>query len=162
LFKQISKTKQAGNQIVEYLHFFITNSLTHSLAPYSQGLAGIVVGQEFSASSVVITDLASHVPHIQKNIFLNPSCNSGSGSDATCRVTAEPLDWTNADPSQAPGTFDVILALEWCASRSEKKKKSFVSLSFLAFIRPFGLSFLVISFQFLSFLVMYCPLLSFI
>ena len=64
------------------------------------GLVGILIDKLFKPKSLVITDLESHIPLIQRNILKNNTTN--------CIV--QEFDWFN--PTSI-GTFDIILALEW-------------------------------------------------
>jgi methylase of polypeptide subunit release factors len=68
------------------------------------GLAGILVEKLFEPSEVVITDIDSHVEHIQYNISLNSSVEA-------CRSSSAAFDWFN--PPSSMGKFDVVLAFEW-------------------------------------------------
>ena len=64
------------------------------------GMAGILLDKCFEPREVVITDLASHVPLIDRNILSN-SATRCRGSD---------YDWL-----QPPdiGQFDIVLGFEW-------------------------------------------------
>jgi methylase of polypeptide subunit release factors len=68
------------------------------------GLAGILVDRLFDPAEVVITDMDSHVHHIQHNIDINPSHKPSRSRSAV-------FDWL--DPPTTLGKFDVILAFEW-------------------------------------------------
>ena len=66
------------------------------------GQVGMLVDMFYSPAEVVITDLSSHVPHIERNISLNPMAK---------RCRAIELDWFH--PRTDIGAFDVILVFEW-------------------------------------------------
>ena len=66
------------------------------------GQVGMLVDMLYSPVEVVITDLSSHVPHIEHNISLNPMAK---------RCRAIELDWFQ--PRTDIGAFDVILVFEW-------------------------------------------------
>ena len=66
------------------------------------GQVGMLVDMLYSPIEVVITDLSSHVPHIEHNISLNPMAK---------RCRAIELDWFQ--PRTDVGAFDVILVFEW-------------------------------------------------
>ena len=77
------------------------------------GLAGLCIEKLVpSCREIVVTDLATYVPLMTRNIALNGS--------AACK--AGPLDWCDEDGRHdVPGekmTFDVILALEWYETHS--------------------------------------------
>jgi 2-polyprenyl-3-methyl-5-hydroxy-6-metoxy-1,4-benzoquinol methylase len=76
------------------------------------GFTGILVDKAFAAKEIVITDLDSHIGHIQSNIARN---------DCKDTTVAVAYDWT-ADPSlmdeRLKEKFDVILALE-CVYRED-------------------------------------------
>jgi methylase of polypeptide subunit release factors len=69
------------------------------------GLIGILMCKAFRPNAMIITDLPSHVSHIQFNIESN---NFESGRAIPI---AEELDWcSSVSPIQK---FDVIFAFEW-------------------------------------------------
>ena len=67
------------------------------------GFAGILLAQAHPTSKVILTDLADHVPLIERNKLLNPSITNITGAE---------LDWCN-DTHRKRAKYDVILALEW-------------------------------------------------
>ena len=67
------------------------------------GFAGILVAQMHPTCIVALTDLADHVPLIQRNQELNPHLKN---------ITGIELDWCN-DHHRNRAKYDVILALEW-------------------------------------------------
>jgi hypothetical protein len=77
-------------------------------------VVGALIDKSFEPEEVYITDLASHMKHIERNIALN-GCNR--------RTVGVACDWnatTNAEEAHAGLTtpFDVILALE-CVYRED-------------------------------------------
>lgn len=65
-------------------------------------LVSILVEKAFQPREVVVSDLESHVAHMQSNLEMN-HCN---------RSRAMALDWTDSS-AVCEEKFDVILALEW-------------------------------------------------
>eukprot|EP00981_Chlorochromonas_danica_P000896 scaffold214_cov160-Ochromonas_danica.AAC.2 len=86
-------------------HFFATLYNDKKILELGSGnaLVSILIEKAFSPKKVVVTDLLSHVPHMQHNLEMN-SCQY-------CEAIS--LDWCNEDDKLAHGPFDVILALEW-------------------------------------------------
>jgi len=66
------------------------------------GLGGIIIDKVYEPAEVYVTDLLSHVPHMDHNLKLNASDPD--------RCKAVELDWGN--DSYEIGKFDVILAFE--------------------------------------------------
>lgn len=69
------------------------------------GITSILIDQMYEPSEVVITDLESHVPHINYNISLNSSTSRGV---SVCNGVT--LDWFQPDTLNRK--FDVIIAFE--------------------------------------------------
>lgn len=76
-------------------------------------VAGILLDKAYKPKEVCITDLESHIPHINRNIATNACSGITNGI---------PYDWTAAPDTLHPrlenGSFDVILALE-CVYRED-------------------------------------------
>lgn len=88
----------------QYNNFF--SSLINSRRVLELGsgnsLVSILVEKAFTPQEVVVSDLESHVPHMQHNLEMNK-----------CKCSkAIALDWTD-DGALCEKKFDVILALEW-------------------------------------------------
>ena len=86
-------------------------------------MAGLLVDKMYQPSEIVITDLQSHIDHIQHNISLNTGENMSDNRDhfmssyyfiiclSVSRSVAVTFDWMN--PPKDIGKFDIILAFEW-------------------------------------------------
>ncbi len=66
------------------------------------GQVGMLVEMLYDPAEMQITDLASHVPHIEHNISINPSVS---------KCKAVEFDWFC--PPADIGTFDIVLVFEW-------------------------------------------------
>jgi hypothetical protein len=65
------------------------------------GITGILLDKAFTPDTIVVTDLESHINHIQGNFVLNN----------TQRCKAIALDWKDFEVSEVK--YDFIFALEW-------------------------------------------------
>lgn len=74
------------------------------------GLVGILLDKLFKPKQVIISDLASHMKHIEHNVGLNKCSQQILTVDYDWKDRAADLDPILQEP------FDIILALEWCVN----------------------------------------------